>query len=246
MFKRNNLSIGKRNAFDIATFSFMAVGTIALLFLILFYVMPVKLADIKVPIATDKASYYQGQEVGGIFFGETFYTGEVRILREVYCKNYKGLIEPPEAAAAGDFYATQGTPRKLEGQTLMIGKLPKDVPVGSNCVIQFTNVYNIKTPFGTRHEEYKYYTQNFAIVTKETRDELDKAADAANAQNEQSTTGGNSDQTNTSNQINTNTAPSTRSETNIIQNNSTPPVVLKENCTIDLLGIKLGCRQEAQ
>lgn len=251
MFKRNNLSIGKRNAFDIATFSFMAVGTIALLFLILFYVMPVKLADIKVPIATDKASYYQGQQIGGIFFGETFYTGEVRVLREVYCKNYKGLIEPPENAAAGDFYATQGTPRKLEGQTIVIGKLPKDIPVGSNCVIQFTNVYNIKTPFGTRHEEYKYYTQNFAIVTKETRDELDEAADAANAQSGQSTTGGNDINTNTNNSSNqnTNNSRSTTQNTttnNTTNNNQSPPVVLQESCTIDLLGIKIGCRQEAQ
>lgn len=58
MFKRNNLSIRNRNVFDIATFSFMAVGTIALIFLILFYVMPVKLADIKVPIAIDLATLF--------------------------------------------------------------------------------------------------------------------------------------------------------------------------------------------
>jgi len=106
MFRRNKLTPNKKAAFDIITFTFMAIGTIALVFLILFYVMPVKLADIKVPIATDKASYYQGQEIGGIFFGETYYTGEVRILREVYCKNYKGLIEPPASANNGGFYST--------------------------------------------------------------------------------------------------------------------------------------------
>lgn len=249
MFRRNNTTSQKRIAFDITTFAFMAVGTIALIFLILFYVMPVKLADIKVPIATDKASYYQGQEVGGIFFGETYYTGEVRILREVYCRNYKGLIEPPEAAAAGDFYATQGTPRKLEGQTLVIGKLPKDIPVGSNCVIQFTNVYNIPTPFGTRHEEYKYYTQNFAIVTQEKRAELDEEAAEANAQSGQTTTGGNdiNTNTNTPNQTNINNdSHSTTNETNNTTNNQSPPVVLQETCTINFIGIKIGCRQEAQ
>jgi hypothetical protein len=34
-------------------------------------------------------------------------------------------------------------------------------------------VYNIQTPFGIRHEEYQYYTQNFSIITKERRDQLD-------------------------------------------------------------------------
>lgn len=251
MFRRNKETpkSNKRAAFDIATFSFMAIGTIALIFLILFYVMPVKLANIKVPIATDKASYYQGQDVSGIFFGETFYTGEVRVLREVYCKNYKGLIEPPESAAAGDFYATQGSPRKLDGETIRIGKLPQDIPVGSNCVIQFTNVYEIPTPFGTRHEEYKYYTQNFAIVTRETRDEIEDDAADANAQSGQSTTGGNdiNSQTNTPNQTNTNIDRSTTNNTNnTTNNNQSPPVVLQERCTINFLGIKVGCRQEAQ
>lgn len=249
MFRRNKLTPNKKAIFDITTFAFMAIGTIALIFLILFYVMPVKLADIKVPIATDKASYYQGQEIAGIFFGETYYTGEVRILREVYCKNYKGLIEPPASASKADFYSTQGTPRKLEGETVRIGMLPKDIPVGSNCVIQFTNVYDIQTPFGIRHEEYKYYTQNFAIVTRETRTQLDDEAAEANARSGQTTTGGNNDQTNinTPNQTETNIDQSTTNNTNnTTTNNQSPPVVLEERCTINLLGIKVGCRQEAQ
>jgi len=250
MFRRNKLTPNKKAAFDIITFTFMAIGTIALVFLILFYVMPVKLADIKVPIATDKASYYQGQEIGGIFFGETYYTGEVRILREVYCKNYKGLIEPPASANNGGFYSTQGTPRKLEGETVRIGTLPKDIPVGSNCVIQFTNVYDIQTPFGIRHEEYKYYTQNFSIVPKETREKIDQEAAEINAQSGQSTTGGNdiNSQINTPNQTNTNIDRSTtNNETNnTTNNNQSPPVVLQERCTINFLGIKVGCRQEAQ
>ena len=126
--------------------------------------------------------------------------------------------------------------------------MPKDIPIGSNCVIQFTNVYNIPTPFGTRHEEYKYYTQNFSIVTKETREKLDTDAAEANAQSGQSTTGGNdiNSQTNTSNQTNTNIDRSTTNNTNNTTNNQSPPVVLDETCTIDIAFIKLGCRQEAR
>lgn len=227
----------------------MAVATIALLFLILFYVMPVKLADIKVPVATDKATYYQGEPVSGIFFGETFYTGEVRILREVFCKNYQRAVAPPKESAIGQFFSTQSTQRKLEGETIPIGNLPNDVPVGANCVIQFTNIYDIPTPFGTRHEEYKYYTQNFSIVPKEVREEQDKKAAEINAQSGQSTTGGNdiNSQTNTPNQTNTNIDQSTTNNTdNTTNNNQSPPVVLQETCTINFLGIKVGCRQEAQ
>lgn len=249
MFRLNKLSSNKRTAFDIITFTFMAVATIALLFLILFYVMPVKLANIKVPVATDKATYYQGEDIGGIFFGETFYNGEVRILREVYCKDYKRVIEPPKSAAVGDFFASQSIPRKLDGQSVPIGTLPSDVPVGLNCVIQFTNVYDIPTPFGTRHEEYKYYTQNFSIVPKEVREEQDQKAAEINAQSGQSTTGGNdiNETNNAPNQTETNIDQSTTNNTNnTTNNNQSPPVVLKESCTINLLGIKVGCRQEAQ
>lgn len=245
MSKLNKFIPNKQSVLDVGTFILMTIAALTLVALVLFYVMPVKLASIKVPVATDKASYYQGQDVSGIFFGETYYTGEVRVLREVFCKNYKAVIDPPEVAADGDFYATQGRPRVFEGETIPIGRLPKDIPVGSNCVLQFTNIYNIQTPFGVRHEEYKYYTQNFAIITEEQRNELDSKAADANAQTElQSTTGGNDINTDTKTTNETNTT--NNSTTNNTTTNTVPPVELKETCTINLLGIKVGCRQEAQ
>lgn len=134
---------------------------------------PVQTADIKVPIATDKASYYPGQVASGIFFGETYYTGKVKILREIFCSGYKGLIEPPEGVASNGYYETQSRPRKLEGTVVTIGTIPADAPIGSNCVIQFINVYTFDTFFGSREVTYPYYTQNFAIITKERRLLLD-------------------------------------------------------------------------
>ena len=80
---------------------------------------------------------------------------------------------PPEQARNGDFYDTQSVPRKIEGLSVNIGQLPKKIPVGSNCVLQFTNVYEIQTPFGIRRIEYQYYTQNFSIVTIERRQQLE-------------------------------------------------------------------------
>lgn len=158
------------NALTVAAF---VTGLLALFMLIWLYVRPIQTASIKVPVATDKASYYPGQQISGIFFGEIFYKGEVRVLREVFCKNYKNIIEPPASARNGDFYDTQSTPRKLEGLLVTIGNLPENVPIGTNCVLQFTNIYNVQTPFGIRHLEYQYYTQNFAIVTKERRLQLE-------------------------------------------------------------------------
>ena len=124
--------------------------------LIWLYVRPIQVADIKVPVATDQASYYPGEEISGIFFGEIYYKGEVRVLREVFCKNYHDVIVPPPSAQNGDYYDTQSIPRKIEGLSVNIGLLPKNIPVGSNCVLQFTNVYSIQTPFGIRHLEYQY------------------------------------------------------------------------------------------
>lgn len=158
------------NALTIAAFT---VGLIALLALVWLYVRPIKLADIKVPVATDQASYAPGEEISGIFFGEIYYQGEVQVLREIFCKSYKNIIAPPSSARNGDFYDTQSIPRKIEGLTVTIGHLPDDIPVGLNCVLQFTNVYRIQTPFGIRQEQYQYYTQNFAIVTKERRQQLE-------------------------------------------------------------------------
>lgn len=158
------------NVFTVAAFT---IGIIALLSLIWLYVRPIKLSDIKVPVATDQASYYPGEEISGIFFGEIYYEGEVQVLREVFCKGYKNIIEPPASARNGDFYDTQSIPRKIEGLTVTIGHLPENIPVGLNCVLQFTNVYRIQTPFGIRQETYQYYTQNFAIVTIERRQQLE-------------------------------------------------------------------------
>ncbi len=252
MYRLNKTKRFSRIAvYDIITISAIMFGTLALLSLVFFYARPLKLADIKVPVATDKASYYAGQEVSGIFFGETYYKGSVLILREVFCSNYKGVIKPPSESAAGDFFATQATPRKFEGQTLRIGLLPKDVPVGSNCVIQFTNVYDIQTPFGVRHEEVQYYTQNFSITTQERRETLDSEAAQENAEQQrqlQSTDGadssvgggsGTNTEKNSANSQNSNsnsTSPSNQTQSEPVQ----PPVT----CRVNILGfIKFGCNR---
>ena len=196
-----------RQVLDIVTVAIMAVALVLLFVLIYYYVRPVKTADIKVPVATDKASYYPGQEIGGIFFGEIYYDGEVRILREVFCKDYHGVIKPTAESAAGNFFSTQSKPHKLEGTSVKIGTLPSDVPIGANCVLQFTNVYTINTPFGTRQIEYQYYTQNFAITSKERREQLDNEAnnDQANARTAPQSTwpADAGDTTNTTNNYNT-------------------------------------------
>lgn len=160
------------NALTIATFT---AGMLALILLVYYFVRPIQTADIKVPIATDQATYSPGEPIGGIFFGEVYYKGEVRILREVFCsENYKRAIKPPlESTAPGGYYSTQSTPRTLNGTNVAIGNLPNDIPVGANCVIKFTNLYRINTPFGTRVVEYNYYTQNFSIVSPERRKQLD-------------------------------------------------------------------------
>lgn len=249
------------NALTVAAFT---IGVIALLALIWLYVRPIKVADIKVPVATDQASYYPGEEISGIFFGEIFYRGEVRVLREVFCKDYTNIIVPPETARNGDFYDTQSIPRKIEGLNVNIGVLPANIPVGSNCVLQFTNVYNIQTPFGIRHVEYQYYTQNFSIVTKERRQQLEceatgrKDCDFLSGDDSKDET----DQTpqtlspqyspesapdtrNSQPQPQTNIYNDNRSTTNTTSNpaaNNEPAPRMVERCTIDFV-IKVGCRQ---
>lgn len=266
MYTIGKIKIRKITLYDVLTTIAILLGTIALVALLYFNVVPVKLADIKVPVATDKSSYYAGQQVGGIFFGETFYDGNVKILREVFCANYHGIIKPPAEAADGDFFDTIAKPRQLNGATVPIGTLPDNVPVGQNCVIRFRNVYNIQTPFGVRHEEYEYYTQNFAIITKERRMQLDCEASGKSSQqcedelrgeqagsgaaasslgNDNLVGGGNGNQTNTSNTNNT-----SNTTTNNTTNNTTtpPPVNLREECTINTLFglIKVGCRDVAE
>lgn len=160
---------------DVSTIIAFIIGLITLGLLIWFYVRPIPTADIKVPVATDQATYSPGEDIGGLFFGEIYYKGEVRILREVFCsKDYKRVLPvPADSLAPGGFYATQSEPRVLEGTNVPIGVLPDDMPIGANCVIKFTNVYRINTPFGLRVLEYNYYTQNFAIVSDERRQQLD-------------------------------------------------------------------------
>lgn len=228
---------------DVLTVVAFVVGIVMLISLIWYYVRPIQTADIKVPVATDKPSYAPGDPVSGIFFGETYYKGEVRILREVFCKNYKGIIQPPTNSAVGDFFSTQAKDRKLEGVTVPIGKLPDTVPVGSNCVLQFTNVYDIQTPFGVRHEEYQYYTQNFAIITKERRQQLDCEAsgkencdiltDGSENDRTSAAVGGSSQPSGTSNQVSqqSGTQGATQPQSSTSNNTSTNNVDNSSNTT---------------
>lgn len=254
----------KKHWLDIITVGGVIIGVFMLIALVYYNIVPVKLADIKVPVATDKSSYYPKQAISGIFFGETFYDGNVKILREVFCTNYKGIIKPPVEAADGNFFSTIAKPRKFNGNTIPIGTLPDDVPIGQNCVIRFTNVYSIQTPFGVRHEEYQYYTQNFSIITKERRDALD--CEASGKSTEECSKSNNSDNANTlspssdntfgggtfggggasgeTNQTNNTTTNNTTNNTTITPPAEQPaePVTPPQSCTVNLLGIKLFCR----
>ena len=247
------------NALTILAFT---IGVIALITLVWLYVRPIKTADIKVPVATDQASYYPGEEISGIFFGEIFYKGEVRVLREVFCKNYRNIIVPPEGARNGDFYDTQSIPRKIEGLSVNIGLLPDDIPVGSNCVLQFSNVYEIQTPFGIRRLEYQYYTQNFAIVTRERRQQLEcessgrkdcnflsddtereTAPQDTEVPQQQESVDSAEDTRPPQNVFNDNR--STTNERTTVNNPPTEPAPqFREVCTINFLGVKVNCRQE--
>jgi hypothetical protein len=233
------------------------LAIIALGILIFLYVRPIKTANIKVPVATDQASYYPGEDISGIFFGDTYYQGEVRVLREVFCKDYKGVIKPPSYSADGNFFSTQSIQRHLEGNTINVGNLPSDVPVGANCVLQFTNVYQVQTIFGIRHIEYQYYTQNFAIVTRERRQQLECEASGrkdcnyinivpnADTQPAESTQAQSSPETTPSS--GTPTVNNNSTTTNNTTNNTTtaqPPAPrYEERCSIDFI-IKINCRQE--
>lgn len=249
---------GVFNALTVAAFT---IGVIALLALIWLYVRPLKVADIKVPVATDQSSYHPGEEISGIFLGEIFHRGEVRVLREVFCKDYHGVIAPPETARNGDFYDTQSIPRKIEGLSVNIGLLPSNIPVGANCVLQFTNVYEIQTFFGIRRIEYQYYTQNFSIVTRERRQQLDCEASGRKDCNFLFDSGGTTDtpQENENlpnEQESVDSAKDTRAPQNVYYDNRTttdynvnnPPAEpaprFEERCTLNVFGLKFNCRQE--
>jgi hypothetical protein len=121
VFNLNKIKTSKRHIFDGVFVAIMVVAVLALAALVYYNVRPLKFADIKVPVATDKSSYYPAQPVSGIFFGETFYDGNVKILREVFCTNYKGVIKPPAESADGDFFDTLAKPRQFDGNTIPIG-----------------------------------------------------------------------------------------------------------------------------
>lgn len=244
------------NALAVAAF---VIGVIALFALIWLYVRPIKVADIKVPVATDQASYYPGEEISGIFFGEIFHRGEVRVLREVFCKDYHDLIVPPENARNGDFYDTQSIPRKIEGLSVNIGNLPKNIPIGSNCVLQFTNVYEIQTPFGIRRIEYQYYTQNFSIVTRERRQQLEcEAAGRKDCNFINDVSPEQQIDEPPQPQESVDSAVDTQPPQNIYYDNRTttdynvtnppaqnePAPQFREVCSINFLGVKVNCRQE--
>lgn len=271
-FKKNT-NIDKRKSVDRFSLIAIIVALLALLALIIYNVIPVRTADIKVPVATDKSSYYPGQKIGGIFFGEVYYKGEVRVLREVFCKNYRGIIKPPAEQSVGDLFSTSSTPQKLEGESVTIGNLPTDIPIGLNCVLQFTNIYRVNTPFGTRVETYQYYTQNFAIITKERRDQLDCEATGKSTQecqqkgsvgdadrNEPTSSVAPIDNPNDTRQFSPDQSPVIRNETpqpvvnnndNSTTNNTTnnPPAEPAPKpptriCTVDILFIEAFCRTE--
>lgn len=254
-YKKNRDLLGRVT--NILTILAFLIGVVALFALIWLYVRPIKVADIKVPVATDQASYHPGEEISGIFFGEIFHRGEVRVLREVFCKNYHGIIAPPPSAKNGDFYDTQSIPRKIEGLSVNIGLLPANIPVGSNCVLQFTNIYNIQTPFGVRHLEYQYYTQNFSIVTKERRQQLECEASGRKDCNFLNTDNQTPDDP-PSEQESVDSARDTQAPQNVYYDNRTttdynetsnnpattspPAPTIEERCTIDFI-VRIGCRQ---
>ncbi len=258
---RKNHKIDWGGVFNALTIAAFTIGVISLLALIWLYVRPIAVADIKVPVATDQASYYPGEEISGIFFGEIHYKGEVRVLREVFCKDYRGIIAPPENARNGDFIDTQSIPRKIEGLSVNIGLLPANIPVGSNCVLQFTNVYEIQTFFGIRRIEYQYYTQNFSIVTVQRRQQLECEASGRRDCNFLFDSSGNTDTSPQADQVpqpqeSVDSAQDTQPPQNVYYDNRTttdynnvnppaeqePAPQLVERCRVNFI-VKFGCRQ---
>ena len=239
---------------NLAAIAAFTIGVIALLTLVWLYVRPIHTANIKVPVATDQASYYPGEDISGIFFGDTYYNGEVRVLREVFCKNYKGVIKPPAESAVGDFFSTISRPRHLEGESIVVGNLPANVPVGSNCVLQFTNIYQEQTPFGIRKLEYQYYTQNFSIVTRERRQQLECEASGRKDCNfivdiPKETTSSQQDSPAVQSSPETQQSTTTYNDNRTYNNAGNPAAAQEpaptfhEECTVNFLGIKYNCRQ---
>lgn len=160
MLKTSRIRLSRRQWGDIITATGIVVGFFALAALIYYNIYPIKLVDIKVPVATDRAFYKPGERVNGVFFGEIFYTGRVEVYTDIFCAGYRAPMRGDDGSVV---FSGNSRPVVLQGDTRYIGRVPDDAPVGKNCVIQFVNNYDIKTPFGTRHEERAYYTQNFFI-----------------------------------------------------------------------------------
>lgn len=238
--RKNRDQLGNfTNALTIAA---MIIGIISLAALIYYQVRPMQLVDIKVPVSTEKPTYRAGESVNGIFFGEVFYEGEVRISRDVFCAGYRARIVTAEG---DDIFTGVSRPTVLKGDVRIIGKLPDDVPAGKNCVIQFVNSYDINTPFGVRHEERTYYTQNFLIISERADSEqTDLEDDEPQTQQlfddpdpEQSS--GNDPQTPASQQT---LQQSQARQQDPAQRQPQPAEPISPpSCAIDILGIKLFC-----
>lgn len=145
--------------------STMVIATAALALLIFYRVRPVRLLEIRVPVTTTKQHYYPGEEISGTFFGEVFYSGDVRVLRTVYCPHLH-VVMSDEDTDPDELFNAASIPRKLDGLTARIGVLPLNLPVGEKCQIEFINIYDISTPFGSRHESVSYYTAGFEVIAR--------------------------------------------------------------------------------
>lgn len=246
---RKKLLKGRPNlkAVDAAFFVIMAFAFLTLLGLIFYQVRPLKLVDIKVPVATHKALYYPGEQVDGIFFGEIFYTGRVEVFTDIFCSGYRSPVRGDDGKVV---FSGNSRPIELKGDTRHIGRIPADAPVGSNCVIQFVNNYDIKTPFGVRHEERAYYTQNFFIRDPEGPNPAEQqGTDAQDVNTGPSSTEHLFENTPSSQPAPQSQTPTPQSQTsppNQQNTNNTPPapaepVTPPQNCAINVLGIKLLC-----
>lgn len=256
MLNISKIKLTRRQWGDIITATTMVGAFFALAALIYYNVYPIKLVDIKVPVATDRAFYQPGDRVNGVFFGEIFYTGRVEVYTDIFCAGYRAQMRGDDGKVV---FSGNSRPVVLQGDTRYIGRIPDDVPVGKNCVIQFVNNYDIKTPFGTRHEERAYYTQNFyirpaddatqnqtqaenaaptatvpSIAPEANRDRLYDAPPDGDAPM--------SPQSSVRNDTTVNVTPPSSSEENV---EPSEPLARRDVCTVDVFGlIRALCRTE--
>ena len=128
-------------------------------------------------------------------------------------------------------------------------------------MLQFTNVYEIQTPFGLRRVEYQYYTQNFSIVTRECRQQLECEASGrkdCNFLSDDTKRETAPQETEVPQQQESpDSAADTQPPQNVYYDNrsttdynvtnppaqSEPAPQFEERCTVDFLGVKINCRQ---